>query len=150
MIVKENIKVNEHGELISAEQTIVKKISAEEFTQIYLRDNEEFYSLSKAESNVLSICWLLSIYYSDETLCLPGNKVTFDKSFKTTVEKKTGLKSSTIYNTMTSLVKKEMLLKNKDEKGTYYLNPKFFFKGRLTDRTQLVKRTIEYQINQRE
>lgn len=148
MIVKENIKVNEYGELISAEQTIVKKISAEEFTQVYLRDNEEFYSLSKAESNVLSICWLLSIYYSDESFNLPGNKVTFDKSFKTIVEKKTGLKSSTIYNTMASLVKKEMLLKNKDEKGTYYLNPKYFFKGRLTDRTKLVKKVIEYQINQ--
>lgn len=148
MIIKENIKVNENGELISAEQTIVKKISAEEFTQIYLKDNEEFYSLSKAESNILSICWLLSVYYSDNTLNMPGNKITFDKSFKTVIEQKTGLKSSTIYNTMASLVKKEMLLKNKDEKGTYYLNPKFFFKGRLTDRTNLIKRTIEYQLNQ--
>ena len=32
----------------------IKTVSAEQFCQIYLRDNEEFYKLSKAESNVLA------------------------------------------------------------------------------------------------
>lgn len=147
MIVKENIKVNDSGELISAEQTIIKKVNAEEFVQLYLRDNEEYYNLSKAESNILGICWLMSAYYKDESLDLPGNKITFDKVFKDVVERRTGLKSSTVYNTMASLVRKKMLLKRKGEKGIYYLNPKYFFKGSLTDRTKAVKRIIEYQFN---
>lgn len=44
----ESIKVGVGGEAI-------KTVSAEQFCQIYLRDNEEFYKLSKAESNVLAV-----------------------------------------------------------------------------------------------
>lgn len=47
----ESIKVGVSGEILSA----IKTVSAEQFCQIYLRDNEEFYKLSKAESNVLAV-----------------------------------------------------------------------------------------------
>ena len=46
----ESIKVGVGGEILST----IKTVSAEQFCQIYLRDNEEFYKLSKAESNVLA------------------------------------------------------------------------------------------------
>ena len=36
MIEKQNIVVNEHGEVVSAEITTVKKVSMEQFCQIYL------------------------------------------------------------------------------------------------------------------
>ena len=45
----ESIKVGVSGEILSAEVKTIKTVSAEQFCQIYLRDNEEFYKLSKAE-----------------------------------------------------------------------------------------------------
>lgn len=76
---------------------------------------------------------------------MPGNMITYNGVFKDQVMKRTGLKEGTIKNSLSNLVKKEMLLKDKN-KGVYYLNPKYFFKGKLGDRTKLIKRTIEYQL----
>lgn len=45
-----NMKQIESIKVVSA----IKTVSC----QIYLRDNEEFYKLSKAESNVLAVLWL--------------------------------------------------------------------------------------------
>ena len=59
---------------------------------------------------------------------------------------KTDLKQSTIKNALSSLVKKNMIWKDKDYKSIYYLNPKLFFKGKLSDRTKVIKHYIEYQI----
>ena len=42
-----------------------------------------------------------------------------------------------------------MILKDSNYKTIYYLNPKYFFKGRISQRTQLINRTIQYQIEQR-
>lgn len=81
----ESIKVGVGGEILSAEVKTIKTVSAEQFCQIYLRDNEEFYKLSKAESNVLAV---------------------------------------------------------------YYLNPEYFFKGKISDRTQIIKNIIEYKFIQ--
>lgn len=38
----ESIKVGVGGEILSAEVKTIKTVSAEQFCQIYLRDNEEF------------------------------------------------------------------------------------------------------------
>lgn len=149
MIIKENVKVDQFGELISAEQTIVKKVNAEEFCQIYLRDSEDFSTLTGSEYRVLVQCWLFSTYYKDEKTDMPGNMITYNGVFKDQVMNRTGLKEGTIKNSLSSLVKKEMLIKDKN-KGVYYLNPKYFFKGKLGDRTKLVKRVIEYQFEQKE
>ena len=62
----ESIKVGVGGEILSAEVKTIKTVSAEQFCQIYLRDNEEFYKLSKAESNVLAVLWYTSNYYEDK------------------------------------------------------------------------------------
>lgn len=69
----ESIKVGVGGEILST----IKTVSAEQFCQIYLRDNEEFYKLSKAESNVLAVLWYTSNYYEDRAL--PGNKISLDE-----------------------------------------------------------------------
>ena len=71
----ESIKVGVGGEILSA----IKTVSAEQFCQIYLRDNEEFYKLSKAESNVLAVLWYTSNYYEDKDRALPGNKISLDE-----------------------------------------------------------------------
>lgn len=46
----ESIKVGVGGEILS-----LKLLKLLVLCQIYLRDNEEFYKLSKAESNVLAL-----------------------------------------------------------------------------------------------
>ena len=141
----ESIKVGVGGEILSAEVKTIKTVSAEQFWQIYLRDNEEFYKLSKAESNVLAVLWYTSNYYEDKDRALPGNKISLDEELRDTIKIKTNLAAGTIRNTITSLVKKKMLLKDSRYKAVYYLNPEYFFKGKISDRTQIIKNIIEYK-----
>ena len=101
----ESIKVGVGGEILSA----IKTVSAEQFCQIYLRDNEEFYKLSKAES--IAVLWYTSNYYEDKDRALPGNKISLDEELR---------------DTITSLVKKKMLLKDSRYKAVYYLNPEYW------------------------
>lgn len=124
----ESIKVGVGGEILSAEVKTIKTVSAEQFCQIYLRDNEEFYKLSKAESNVLAVLWYTSNYYEDKDRALPGNKISLDEELRDTIKIKTNLAAGTIRNTITSLVKKKMLLKDSRYKAVYYLNPEYFLK----------------------
>ena len=141
----ESIKVGVGGEILSAEVKTIKTVSAEQFCQIYLRDNEEFYKLSKAESNVLAVLWYTSNYYEDKDRALPGNKISLDEELRDTIKIKTNLAAGTIRNTITSLVKKRMLLKDSRYKAVYYLNPEYFFKGKIYDRTQIIKNIIDYK-----
>lgn len=141
----ESIKVGVGGEILSAEVKTIKTVSAEQFCQIYLRDNKEFYKLSKAESNVLAVLWYTSNYYEDKDRALPGNKISLDEELRDTIKIKTNLAAGTIRNTITSLVKKKMLLKDSRYKAVYYLNPEYFFKGKISDRTQIIKNIIEYK-----
>ena len=141
----ESIKVGVGGEILSAKVKTIKTVSAEQFCQIYLRDNEEFYKLSKAESNVLAVLWYTSNYYEDKDRALPGNKISLDEELRDTIKIKTNLAAGTIRNTITSLVKKNMLLKDSRYKAVYYLNPEYFFKGKISDRTQIIKNIIEYK-----
>ena len=143
----ESIKVGVGGEILSAEVKTIKTVSAEQFCQIYLRDNEEFYKLSKAESNVLAVLWYTSNYYEDKDRELPGNKISLDEELRDTIKIKTNLAAGTIRNTITSLVKKKMLLKDSRYKAVYYLNPEYFFYGKISERTQMIKNIIEYKLS---
>lgn len=104
---------------------------------------KNFYKLSKAESNV--VLWYTSNYYEDKDRALPGNKISLDEELRDTIKVKTNLAAGTIRNTITSLVKKKMLLKDSRYKAVYYLNPEYFFKGKISDRTQIIKNIIEYK-----
>lgn len=115
----ESIKVGVGGEILSAEVKTIKTVSAEQFCQIYLRDR-----------------------------ALPGNKISLDEELRDTIKIKTNLAAGTIRNTITSLVKKKMLLKDSRYKAVYYLNPEYFFKGKISDRTQIIKNIIEYKFIQ--
>lgn len=79
---------------------------------------------------------LTSNYYEDKDRALPGNKISLDEEL------------SCLRNTITSLVKKKMLLKDSRYKAVYYLNPEYFFKGKISDRTQIIKNIIEYKFIQ--
>lgn len=144
----ESIKLGMGGEIISAEIKTIKTVNAEQFCQIYLRDNEEFFKLTKAEANVLSVLWYTSNYYEDKDMALPGNKISLDEQLRDVIKAKTGLASGTIKNTITSLTKKKMILKDVRYSSVYYLNPEYFFKGKINDRTQIIKNITEYKFVQ--
>lgn len=74
----ESTVVGEGEELISAEIKTFRTVTPEKFCQIYLQDNAEFYKLSKAEANVLAVCWYTSNYYEDPDFKLPGNKISLN------------------------------------------------------------------------
>lgn len=41
-----------------------------------------------------------------------------------------------------------MLLKDSRFKCVYYLNPEFFFKGKINNRTQIIRNIVEYKFIQ--
>lgn len=141
----ESFKLGMGGEIISAEIKTIKKVDAEQFCQVYLRDNEEFYKLTKSESNILAVLWYTSNYYEDKDQELPGNKISLDEQLRDTIKQKTGCAAGTIKNTIASLVKKQMLLKDNRYKSVYYLNPQYFFKGKITDRSKIIRNIVEYK-----
>jgi hypothetical protein len=65
MIEQETIKVNEDGEIISADIKTIKKVSYGEFMQVWLKDNQEFWDLTKSEYAVMVQCWRASVYYPE-------------------------------------------------------------------------------------
>lgn len=52
----ESIKLGMGGEIISAEIKTVKTVNAEQFCQIYLRDNEEFLNLQRQKLMYFQYC----------------------------------------------------------------------------------------------
>ena len=58
------------------------------------------------------------------------NKISLDEELRDTIKIKTNLTAGTIRNTITSLVKKKMLLKDSRYKAVY---PEYFFKGKISD-----------------
>lgn len=68
-----------------------------------------------------------------------------DAQLRDIIKTKTGLAAGTIKNTIVSLVKKKMLLKDNRYNSVYYLNPEYFFKGKITDRTKIIKNIVEYK-----
>ena len=146
MITSEKIQLGPWGEVLSGEIKRVWKGSAEQFCQVYLRDNAEFYKLTQAEHNVLAVCMYLSTYYDKDKSTAIGNVVICNTLFLDETMKRTGLKKPSIKNALVSLVKKEMIIKDKKYRGVYYLNPKYFFKGAITDRKCVIRNITEYQI----
>ena len=88
----------------------------------------------------------LSTYYDKEKSTVIGNVVTCNSLFIDEAKGRTGLKESTIRNSLVTLSKKRMIIKDTKHKRVYFLNPEYFFKGSISDRTKVIKNIIEYQI----
>lgn len=84
--------------------------------QVYLQDNDELYKLSKSEANILFTLW---------KVCAE-NKIVINQQIRDFIKQMTDLGESTIKNGIASLTKKQMLIKDPNYKGIYYLNPKYF------------------------
>lgn len=145
MITKEKEFVDvSTGEILSRESTVIKKVRADEFIQVYLEDFASLLQItSKAEMNILVYFWKYSVYVDDSQV---GNMVKVDRQLKDKIINQTGLTDGTIRNTVSSLKKKNLIISDSDYAGIYYLNPTYFFKGSLADRAKCYKKTIEYVV----
>ncbi len=145
MYERVDTRTNEQtGETVVVENTLIRKVrSSQEFMQVYL---EDYTSLLKVEtiteSKLLIILWAKSEYNNENTT--DGNRIVIIKSFKEMWAKELNVSLSTINNTLTSLVRKELLLSS--GRSLYYLNPIHFFKGFLKDRPAVIRKVVEYRI----
>lgn len=130
--------VNEHGEMLSAEITTIKKVNKETFLQVYLDD---FMSLMKIKegSEYKIVLWI------GKNMNYDTNEIALIKVIKERMSIDIGTNIRTINNSVSALVSKKILIQK--GRGLFILNPKLFFKGSLDSRNNLLKiiRKVEYE-----
>lgn len=125
------------GELLEYKQT--KKVSMEEFIMVFFAGCPELMKLTGVELKVLICCWQKSSFnpVSDNT----GNIIFNGASFKEFCrEQGASTSDANIDNAICALNKKGLLLKK--NRGEYLLNPKYFFRGTLSNRSKIDLRFI--------
>lgn len=121
------------GEILEYRQT--KKVKLGDFIQVYFASCPEIMKLNGVFIKVLVCIWRYSTYNpSNET---EGNLICNNLMFKRYC-KEEGLECSdaTIDNAFCKLNKEGIIIKQC--RGTYMLNPKYFFKGSLGSRTKIL------------
>lgn len=125
------------GELLEYKQT--KRITIDEFVMVFVNSCPRLIQLNGLHIKVLICCWKYSTFNSrtDQT----GNIVYNGRGFKEFCAKE-GLESSpaSIDNAISELCKQGLLLRR--YKGEYILNPEYFFKGTLSNRSKIDLRFI--------
>ena len=121
------------GEILDLYQT--KKVSLDEFIMVFFANNAQLMKLKGLYLKVLICCWKFSSYnaeYEEE-----GNIVHNNASFKEFC-KQDGLNTSdaSIDNAISYLNKEGLLIKKC--RGEYMLDPRYFFKGRLSKRSKIM------------
>lgn len=130
--------VNVHtGELL--DYNYVKKIPIDDFIMVYLATLPNLFCLSGQHIKILMTLWKISSY--NKAWCEDGNIFLNDKYTKEAI-RATGLKvsDSCIDVAVSRLAKKEFIIKL--ARGKYLLNPRYFFKGTLSDRSH-IKLSVE-------
>lgn len=120
------------GELLEYKQT--RKISLNEFIMVFFTSCPELMKLSGVELKVLICCWKLSSFnpLSEKN----GNVIHNNQSLKRYCkEQGATISDANVDNAISVLCKKRMLLKRC--KGEYMLNPEYFFKGTLSNRSKI-------------
>lgn len=143
---KNKIVVNQStGEV--EEVRVFRKVSAEDFIMLYFMSDEVLMSLTGFQWKLLYQCWKhCSINPEGEE---EGNIINNTPYFKMLL-KAAGIKasSSTINAEMSKLAKRNILISKGF--GVYIMNPIYFFKGRLTDRTRLIMKMVNNEMLKKE
>ena len=127
--------------LITNTEQVIKCKSKEEFCMIFVQALPIVSKLTQAESNILVFMMLKADFYAEGEI---GNRISYTNTFKAMLVKETGLSLETIKKAVTKLINKSLLLKAKNDRQTFYLNPKYFFQGNLGDRTKAISITTKY------
>lgn len=135
------------GEVLdsTAEITKYKKVSEDTFISVYLNDMSGLMNIkNQTELRILAWMWKLSTYPDNE---FPGNCVILGDLLMDKIEKDLNIKRQTIRNTVANLVKTKVLIKDNQHRSTYYLNPEYFFKGKVQDLSKVRKVILQYDID---
>lgn len=117
------------GEILDFNQ--VKKVSLDEFIMVFFTAYSELFKLEGQKLKILMLCWRYSTFGGEE-----GNIVINDACFKKKVrEYEPTISDSNIDSCISFLTKRGLLIRQC--KGRYELNPQYFFKGSLSDRSHL-------------
>lgn len=125
--------VDKHtGELSELKQTRV--VTLDEFIMIFFAGCPDLLQLKGLHLKVLICCWKYSSYNPENEA--EGNLIHNDSIFKGKC-KSFGLEApnASIDNAISYLSRHGYLIKRC--KGAYLLNPKYFFKGRLSDKSKI-------------
>lgn len=115
-----------------------KVVSIDEFIMVFFASMPDLFRLKGLQLKVLMCCWKYSTYNNVET---EGNIVSNNKLLKNYI-RSCGLDitDGAIDVIIHNLAKDSILIKKC--KGTYMLNPQYFFKGKLAERSKLELRMI--------
>jgi hypothetical protein len=124
------------GEIKEWKRTRV--VDVDEFIMFFFASMPDLFQLEGLHMKVLMCCWKASSYNDVET---EGNIVSNNRLLKEYI-RQCGLDISdnAIDVVIHNLAKKNILIKKC--KGTYMLNPQYFFKGKLADKSKLELRMI--------
>lgn len=128
---------NATGEILEAEKKIICK-DIDEFGMLFLKTLDVSGGLTGTDMNVLLCAW----FYSSKTDVL-GNIFANTKDFKAYIRLRyRNISDSSVNNSISKLKKKGLLLKG-EGKACYRINPEYFWKGSLRDRSKAIV-SIEY------
>lgn len=142
--------VDETGVVLAESVKIVKKVTADQFMQVYLQDVSGLLSIDSAgEFKVLLWLWQNSKFYDPDTKshAIESNKIILVKAVKEEIAAKLDISVSRVNGIIISLVKKNLLIII--GRSVYTLNAKYFFKGYSKHRESIVQAVIEYQVDNR-
>ena len=127
---------NHTGEIKEWKRTRV--VTVDEFIMFFFASMPDLFKLKGLQLKVLMCCWKHSSYNDVET---EGNIVHNDRLLKDYI-RQCGLEISdgAVDVIIHNLTKAGILIKKC--KGTYMLNPQYFFKGKLADKSKLELRMI--------
>lgn len=129
--------INEQtGEVIQTKNVQTRRVRAERFMQVYIKDISSLYSLNETHLKVLMELWSLSKFNT--------NEVFLSKTRKDDIAKRIKKSLSGVNNSISQLCKRGLLLRRARQE--YILNPKIFFKGEQIKRGKVIEVFTSYKI----
>ena len=124
----------EDGEILQ-DFVIEKKCNTqEEFLKIYINSIDDLASIDHLTFQVMLIVLKRARFCDKENK--DGNEFFNNDNFKKEVKDKLGLKKdNTVNKYVSNLAKAKILLRV--NKGSYILNPRYFARGKMTDKTRM-------------
>ena len=137
---------NRTGEILDLNLT--KKVDLDEFIMVFFSSCPQLMNLTGNHLKVLICCWKHSSYNPDNEE--RGNIIHNGPGFKNACkENGVDVSNAVIDNAISALCKKGFLIKK--FRGEYLLNPQYFFKGKLSNRSRIqVHFTVEPEENEEE
>lgn len=120
------------GEIVSGVAD-VKCSSVDEFIMCFLGSIPQVTKLDGNTMRVLMWCWKFSSFNPS----IPeANTIVNDRAFKDRIRSEGGDLSDSVIDKAIHTLNKEGMLRRRC-KGNYFLNPNYFFRGTLSNRSQL-------------